>query len=169
MQQKNCVGQISYSSSPNVSYGYGIDSPEWFTNFCHNYDKISPLRNRNYEEAFNSIMKKIELFSDEDKKTIIDFFNKNWEIYASNENTPILSIISRNEEINKEEERKDFCDDMNFYFECCCLDRDKVDNHTDFIDTSNAIFITMPSYNRLMKLAEYKYTEQINSTKSKSL
>lgn len=33
MQNKNCVDQISYSLAPNVSYGYGLTSPEWFYYF----------------------------------------------------------------------------------------------------------------------------------------
>lgn len=160
MQSVNCVNQISYSSSPNVSYGYGVASPEWFANFCSKNKSdpnYSPFPNRDYYSALENISTTISNFSSEDKHQVIEFFNKNWNIYASKENIPILAIVPQKNEVLKNEKYNKFKKDISFYFEWYCLNRQCCDSHIDKLDTSQALFVSLPSYNKLMELAKQKY------------
>ena len=172
MQSKNCIGKVSYSSGPNVSYGYGIDSPEWFVNFCNkNYHNLgyNPYTRREYDVALDSIKKTITDFDENDKKTVINFFNKNWNIYGTKENIPVLAICPLENDEDYNYEYNNFKKNPEFYFQWLCLDRHRCDTHIEKIDTKDALFIELPSYNKIIDFAKKKYKGEILETPNDSL
>lgn len=174
MQNKNCIGQISYSSAANFSYMYGIDSPEWFSNFCNDKQTYNnPYIKREYDAALDILNKKISNFNNEDKKIVIDFFNKNWNIYASKENIPILAIFELEKENRYITEYgkalEDFKENPDDYIWRECLNRGACDNHINHVDVSNALFIQLPSYNKVVELSKEKYYGEIKNDTSNSL
>jgi len=172
MQENNCVNKVSYSRGPNVSYGYGIDSPEWFANFCSRgkndcWDNSYEVRD--YDNVLQNVMNTISSFANEDKQIVLNFFKKNWNVYASSENIPILAIMTSDNSLlahgDYDYEYSIFRRDMNYYFEYWYLKRMNVDNQTNYIDTKDALFIQLPSYNRLMDLSLKKYSEKTHHKK----
>lgn len=108
-QKINCENQVSYSESSLVSYSYATRSPEWFSEFTgYSYayivNEISEKNMEayiydNYDLARNNLtsIMKIKNFSINEKKYIINFFNKNWKLYANKK--PIIIMLSKDEHI----------------------------------------------------------------------
>ena len=108
-QKINCENQVSYSESSLVSYSYATRSPEWFSEFTgYSYayivNEISEKNMEayiydNYDLARNNLtsIMKIKNFSINEKKYIINFFNKNWKLYANKR--PIIIMLSKDEHI----------------------------------------------------------------------
>ena len=91
-QKLNCDGKVSYSMTPSVSYYYGKNSPEWFAQFTgqgfpftpsDKYKKDAYVQG-NYDSAKNNLLTLMKEynFSTSDQERVIDFFDKNWNIYA---------------------------------------------------------------------------------------
>ena len=81
---------------------YSISSPTWFLHFTSGGMKNKDLdkeayRNRDYDSCLNNILTLIKEYnlSQEESKIIIDFFNKYYNILATNKE-PILLLIERN-------------------------------------------------------------------------
>jgi len=172
-QKLNCDGKVAYSMTPSVSYYYGTNSPEWFAQFTGQGFPFNPSGKYikdayvqgNYESAKNNLLTlmKEHNFSSGDQECVIDFFEKNWNIYANK--TPMLAIIPDTKEDNSEYwinillNNSYYKDDigkiMNF-----CLSEDRVDcQSAEKIDVSNAMFIKMPRYDELVRKLSYKTNE----------
>ena len=159
-QKINSEGKISYSRTPDVSYGYGIESPEWFAQFIcgstfyGNIDGVNrqAFRNRDYFSALKNLKLIFDKykFNDIDQNIIIDFFNKYWKKYGMNTQPELVIVREQNNE-TKAIFEDIYSDNLNIY--------DVYMNMHDFnsqsentIDTSNAIYIKMTKYD---KISEY--------------
>lgn len=178
-QKLNCENKVSYSTTPFVSYYYGINSPEWFSQFTgqgfpfnpyNKYHKSAYLE-ENYDFAKENLLSlmKNKNFSNEDKKIIFDFLKKYWDIYANK--APILAIIPSNEKKNLEQWLDNLLSDDSYKNNIerivrICLSDGDVDCQTlEKIDTSNATFIKLPKYSTIlkkMKMKEEKAKEEIS-------
>lgn len=107
-QKINCENQVSYSESSLVSYSYAARSPEWFSEFTgysyayNNYINNSSMEAYiydNYELARNNLISimTINNFNNIEIKQVLDFFNKNWKLYANKK--PIIIMLSKDEHI----------------------------------------------------------------------
>lgn len=181
-QKLNCEGKVSYSMTPSVSYYYGINSPEWFAQFTGQGFPFNPpnkyIKNAyvqgNYESAKNNLLTLMteRNFSSDDQKCVIDFFEKNWNIYANK--TPMLAIIPdlhedvseywTNKLLNDSYYKDDIERIMNF-----CLSEDGIDcQSTEKIDVSNAIFIEMPRYDEVVRKLSSRKNEFAQNENVKS-
>ena len=164
----NGENEVSYSTTPTVSYYYGMNSPEWFSQFTgqgfayapiEKYKKTAFLEG-DYEAAkqnLQTLMKETE-FSDDEAKKVMDFLDKYWRIYANRK--PILAVIPQKtsdeqlEQWDREMLRDSlFENDTERLFKFCFY---QVDEHADCqtsetIDTSNAMYINLPTYSELIK------------------
>lgn len=101
----------------NMLY-YGEASPEWFSQFCgenmcYSWSEVPGesrhgYPNRDYDACYLAITRLIEknYMNEDDKKEVIDFFNKCWEKYSDTE--PYLLFIpaaSLKEDIASEKEQ----------------------------------------------------------------
>ncbi len=176
-QKLNCDGKVSYSMTPSVSYYYGTNSPEWFAQFTgqgfpfnpsDKYKKDAYVQG-NYDSAKNNLLTLMKEynFSTSDQERVINFFDKNWNIYAKK--TPMLAIIPDIKEDNSEYWINDLLNDsyykddiekiMNF-----CLSDHRIDcQSTEKIAVSNAIFIKMPRYDELIRRLTSKKTEVVQN------
>lgn len=185
-QKLNCDGEVSYSRTPAVSYYYGINSPEWFAQFtgqgfpfnpADKYKKDAYVQG-DYDSAKNNLltlMKKYN-FASSNQQCVIDFFEKNWNIYANRDS--VLAIIPDTVSPEMEEKlsedwvntlsnspyyKNDIEKIMNF-----CLSDGAVDcQSTEKIDVSNAIFIKMPRYDEVLRRLTSKKTEAIQNESDK--
>lgn len=181
-QKLNCEGKVSYSMTPSVSYYYGTNSPEWFAQFTGQGFPFNPpnkyIKNAyvqgNYESAKNNLLTLMteRNFSSDDQKCVIDFFEKNWNIYANK--TPMLAIIPdlhedvseywANKLLNDSYYKDDIERIMNF-----CLSEDGIDcQSTEKIDVSNAIFIEMPRYDEVVRKLSSRKNEFAQNKNVKS-
>ncbi len=181
-QKLNCEGKVSYSMTPSVSYYYGTNSPEWFAQFTGQGFPFNPpnkyIKNAyvqgNYESAKNNLLTLMteRNFSSDDQKCVIDFFEKNWNIYANK--TPMLAIIPdlhedvseywTNKLLNDSYYKDDIERIMNF-----CLSEDGIDcQSTEKIDVSNAIFIEMPRYDEVVRKLSSRKNEFAQNKNVKS-
>lgn len=165
-QKLNCEGKVSYSMTPSVSYYYGTNSPEWFSQFTggafafnprDKYKKDAFVRS-DYNDARNNliILMKKSKFSSNDANRVLDFFEKNWNIYANH--NPMLAIvpeknIEENTKIWTEILAKHFLyNDIDGLMDSCLFDNNEVDNQTnEVIDVTDAIFVKLPNYKRLIE------------------
>ena len=89
-------------------------------------------------------------FSDADINIVMDFFDKSWNLYVNN--VPMLAVIPEVENQTKiliDDNFFDFTKNFNSYFDGtneCFRDCQT----SEVIDTSDAIFITLPKYNELI-------------------
>ena len=165
-QDINCRNKVSYSCGPLMAYYHGMNSPEWFYSFtCRGKGALDPIpfNAGDYETARNNILNLMNKnnFTEEEIKYIMDFFNKNWNLYANN--TAILAIIPvefTTEEMKDENERNkkilekydyDVIDTINY----------ETSKYSDWqttepIDVSKAVFVKMPRYNVILKRLEAK-------------
>ena len=96
-------------------------------------------------------------FSSEDVNSVLDFFDKNWKIYANK--VPILAVIPGTdlEDTLVEDYSKYLLNDEYYKGNLeriidFCLENYAIDGQTtETIDTSNAVFITLPKYSVLIK------------------
>ena len=167
-QKTNSEGKVSFSKTPNVSYSYGIRSPEWFSEFVGAsiyYDNIKGInrhafRNRDYSSALNNlnIIFNNYKFSDIDKKEVIDFFNEYWEKYAL-QTHPVL-IILKEETLESLESFKELYDSNLNIFDWY-LNNLVVDAQSEkTIDASNAIYIDMAKYDKIIEYISNKKTQE---------
>ena len=100
-----------YDGSPE-SVTYYADSPEWFNQFCGegfpywgliSEEKRHGYRNRDYATALESITTLIDSIkmSEEEKKEVIDFFNKCWQKFGNTK--PGLILVPYYEVLSDEE------------------------------------------------------------------
>ena len=151
-QKINSENKVSYSKTAAVSYYYGTNSPEWFSQFCGNgfhfmgtpgIDK-NAYKNSNYNSAKKNIeliCKKLNFSKEETEKTMA-FFEKYWKKYANKQ--PMIAVIPQEElsdsfleifEGNPLDEAIAICDSLQ-----------GVDaQSTTTIDTKNAKFFYMPT------------------------
>lgn len=161
----NCEGKVSYSETPSVSYYYGINSPEWFGQFTGQGVSFNPYNKYNknafvecdYAGAKNNLLTLMNEnnFSKEDINYVINFFEKNWQMYANT--TPILAIIPKEYEekkvdfwlnalLNKSYLKDDIEDVLG-----SCFNTIGVDYQTsETIITTNATFVELPNYAQLI-------------------
>lgn len=164
-QKLNCVGQVSFSMTPSISYYYGVNSPEWFAQFtgqgfpfnpADKYEKNAYVKG-NYEAAKNNLLTLMEEhnFSSSEQGLVIDFFEKNWKIYANK--NPILAIIPDSEIddsnywINSILNDSYYKQDVNKVMGFCLSDYRNDCQSEENIDVSNAIFVKLPRYDYLVK------------------
>lgn len=115
-----------YDGSPENALYYA-DSPEWFNQFCggnlaYSYEGIEEEKrhgytNRDYNTCLETVTGLIEKnkMTDEDKKEILDFFNKYWNLFR--DTTPTLLLVPA-EQVEKM--------DMNMFYEI--YGKDKIYN-----------------------------------------
>lgn len=172
-QKINCQDKVSYSNTASVSYGYGLVSPEWFSHFVgddlvysgvKDYKKRAFIQN-DYNEAKKNILSLLnnKNVSEEETIQVINFFDNQWEKYANKQ--PMLAMIPKsNEKSTEDDTNKKIArnlvnkkDDYNLaqeinYDADCLFGLNGIDDQTDEkIDTTNAIFIKLPSYNYIEK------------------
>lgn len=178
----NCEGKVSYSTTPDVSYSYGTRSPEWFSFLAAGgsqygeSDKynVNAYEQRNYDSAKNNLLTvmKEKNFAPNVQKFVIDFFDKNWNIYVNG--NPMLAVIpdSKVKESALEDLTNWFFNDpnykdieslINFYLNYQAIDA----KSTEKIDVSNAIFIKMPRYDEALRRLASKKTEAIQNESGK--
>ena len=101
-----------YDSNPSNTFYYA-DSPEWFKQFCggnHCYayglvpeESRHGYENRDYDACLLAITRLIEKYNmtETDRKKILDFFNKCWNIFSDTEPyllfVPVSSFMSEEE------------------------------------------------------------------------
>ena len=164
-QKLNCEERVSYSMDPSVSYYYGINSPEWFSQFtgqgfpfnpCDDYDKSAFVKG-DYDHAKQNLLKIMDKnhFTPQDQDIVIRFFDKQWMLYANQ--SPMLAVVPNPAGDNsnywldallQDQSLRDNVDEMmNF-----CLSDYRVDCRSEQpIDTSQAVFIRLPRYYELVK------------------
>ena len=164
-QKVNCDKKVFYSETPDVSYYYGIYSPEWFGQFTgqsfeypliQSYEKDAfPLKN--YDAASNNLMTLMTKshFSQADINSVMTFFNQEWRKYA---NTKPLLLIIPGEDIELRtnalleawSDEKDIAD-----FLYLCTYNNGIDiGSKEIIDTSNATYIELPEYDKILRYAK---------------
>lgn len=168
-QQLNCKGKVSYSTTPDVSYYYGISSPEWFSQFTgagfpfnpiEKYDKYAFVKG-DYESARKNLetLMADRSFSPSDQTKVISFFNRNWNIYANR--APSLVMIPHSI-INPEKS-----DEMVEELIIDPLYQGKLESVIEFctgimglgidkrkekpIATNEAVYVELPSYKTIMQ------------------
>ena len=166
-QKLNCVNQVSYALSPSVCYSYGIASPEWFSEFCGgglcfhgNENRVQyAFRDNDYDGAKNNLLELMKRynFTFEERCEVLEFFNKNWKLYANRDY--LLAAIPRiNSSIDKNviyKRMMEFKSTPRQIFEVSYCDRN-VDEHTsEVIDVKDAKFIKLPNYSKIEKLLSY--------------
>lgn len=151
-QKIDCENKIFCARNPNTLYDYGVRSPEWFSQFtggslAHTNNTKNRIQgaymNNDYNAAkynLTSIMNG-KNFSDDEKQIVFDFFEKNWNLYA-NKNPMAVIIPYPSENYNYGNIFKN----ISYYL---------ADN-TDYrspkvVDTSEAIFLKLPTYSKLIK------------------
>lgn len=167
--------EVCYASSPSEAYGYGVNSPEWFGNFCGKFSSHKNYHERNYDLLYEDYKKYISKLPESYKKYATDFFNKQWEYYGSTENKPVMAVIpSYDCDITFEDYKEKFADQdgRNYEEKIEQTIRDGfttgISEHTEYIDTSNALFIQMPSYKKLIELSNQKYYGEKKEEKNNS-
>lgn len=164
-QRLNCEASVSYSMDPSISYYYGINSPEWFAQFTgqgfafnpsEDYDKSAFVKG-NYNHAKENLLKVMERnhFTQQDQDTVIQFFDKQWNLYANH--SPMLAIIPNptGDDISNwlnDLLSDDFLTDNVDKMMSFCLSDGRIDGHSaQPIDTSQAFFVQLPRYFELVK------------------
>lgn len=165
-QKLNCEKKVSYSYTPSVSYDYATRSPEWFSQFTGGAFAFNPIEKyqkdafvrQDYEAAKNNLLTLMaaKKFKTEDKSKVLEFFEKNWNIYAKS--NPMLVIVPAQcieeqtkiwIEILEDKFRKNNIDEM---LEYCLFDNYGKDCQTqETIDVKDALFIKLPNYKRLIE------------------
>lgn len=160
-QKLNCEGKVSYSKTPFVSYYYGASSPEWFSQFTGSGFPFNPIEKyekhaffkSDYEAAKNNLVTLMQEnnFPSDDTTKILNFFQKNWNIYANN--IPMLAVIPEN---SVEENTKFWTAHLFEYFvkqdmeglvKYCFFDEQGIDcQDKETITTEKATFIRLPNY-----------------------
>lgn len=166
-QKLNCENKGSYSMTSSFSYSYGVRSPEWFSEFTGDSFPFNPKEEYkkeafvegDYPAAKNNLLVLMnkKQFSSEDVNSVLDFFDKNWKIYANK--VPILAVIPGTdlEDTLVEDYSKYLLNDEYYKGNLeriidFCLENYAIDGQTtETIDTSNAVFITLPKYSELIK------------------
>ena len=164
-QKENCEGQISYSEVPSSVYEYGISSPEWFRYFTNAFFvdnsrsyKGDVLITKDYAKAennLNTVMNDLH-FTNEEKEIVLSFLYQKWQMYANNSSLTAVIKEKRNPDeliafkYSIFEERKDIFSIQDVIDECFfALNNDC--QTEKIIDTSNATYIKLPSYNELIE------------------
>jgi hypothetical protein len=166
----NSEGTVSYSQTPFQSHHYGLTSPEWFMSFLHcGFGvKASPgFHFNDYDLAKSNIVNYMneKEFTNEEQEYVISFFDKNWKLYAGKR--PILAYVK--EDMSDQDALK-FYDSYNDFYkgdqeailDSLLLGRD--DLQTDeTIDTTNAIYINMPTYLDVVKNIEERKNRNLEN------
>lgn len=165
-QKLNCDGNVSYADTAASSYYYAVNSPEWFAQFTGQgfsfnpegkYDKRAFVR-KDYEAASNNLMTLMEEkdFSQEEITCVMGFFNKYWDIYASDKAKPMLCVVTgkneRFEDVYDYVMNNDYTQQSFRNLMSVCLASHVHDGRTNqTIDTSNALFIGLPEVSRVLE------------------
>lgn len=160
-QKLNCDGKVSYSKTPFVSYYYGASSPEWFSQFTGSGFPFNPIEKyekhaffkSDYKAAKNNLVTLMQEknFSPDETDKVLNFFQKNWNIYANN--IPMLAVIPENMvEENTQVWTKCLSEyfvkhDMEGLVEYCFFNELGIDcQDKETITTEKATFIRLPNY-----------------------
>ena len=170
------INEVCYASSAFDAYAYGLNNPEWFANFCVKFSSYKNYHERNYELLLNDYKKFISKLPEPYIKEAIDYFNKQWKYYGSTDNKPIMSIIYSDNDASYNDYKDNLYKTYGNSLEeklLHVLNDDCLRNgsmaHTDYIDTSNALFIQLPSYKKLIELSNNKYYGEKKEVKNNSL
>ncbi len=171
------MGMYYYSKDPIVSYNYGLKSPEWFNMFCgasHSYyedDRFDydAYAKRDYDAAYTNITTLMDRlsFKESDKKVVIDFFNKYWDMYSKCE--PRLLIVRNpedNPELNVLTEREYRMKPIEFIDETYNVFVNEYD--TDIrgfsdIDMNDALIISFPTMDEIKEKIKSKGKQKIKT------
>lgn len=164
-QKINCEGKVSYSRKPSSVYKYGIASPEWFSFFTDTFYEGSDeyytknvLITNDYKNAKKNltVLMNDRNFTAEEKETVLLFLEKNWKMYANN--GALLAVIEEKRDIDDLIPFKYFIFEEKKSITCIqdiiteCFDKLNDDCQTKkVIDTKNATYIKLPSFNKLIK------------------
>ena len=171
-KEANCDGKISYSMDSSVSYSYGVDSPEWFSQFTggatyfdrSKCDSHSYALN-DYNGAKNNLLElmKERNFTMEDAKKVMTFFEENWALYE-NGYPVLMAIPDETDDYVSEWDLENFITNKIHYnptdaFDFCLFYYDGwLDEHTrEIIDTSDATIIKMPKLSDAVKTINNKH------------
>ena len=184
-QKENCEGQISYSEVPSSVYKYGISSPEWFRYFTNAFFvdnsksyKGDVLITKDYTKAKNNlniVMDDLH-FTNKEKEKVLSFLYQKWQIYANNNS--LTAVIKEKRDSDELipfkyfilEERKDIFS-IQDVIDACFFALNNDCQTKKIIDTSNATYIKLPSYNELIEkiLQEKKENTKILKKSRKEL
>ena len=157
----NSKDKIYYSLDPSISYLYANRSPEWFADFVgdsyfYSTEKHGTFFEKNYYLAKDNIIwfaNKYN-FSDEDKKEVLDFFEKYWNIYGKAK--PMLAIIENEYDNSYLEELN-----LNLYIKTIISGNENASTE-EKIGTDNAIFIDLPDYTKTKKYVNKNIIGSLN-------
>lgn len=78
---------IFFSGGLHNIYQYGVGSPSFFRKFIYQNDKEDSYLKRDYDKCLDSVLKTISKYSldSEEKKLVLEFFNKYYQIFSNNE------------------------------------------------------------------------------------
>lgn len=151
--------RVYYSTTPTFSPGYGETSPEWFNLFCNGH-----LETKNHDAAKNHITSKCDAvkMSEEDKKIVLDFFEKHWNKFAIN-TIPKVAIIPSG--VSDESIKQDLAfaeAEGGYNTELLWMSINNSTNaETDeTIDVSQAEIVSMPEINELVRTFNREYRLQ---------
>lgn len=164
-QPLNCVGYVSYSEVPSVSYYYAANSPEWFSQFTgqgtsfyppNKYKKNAFLLG-DYEGAKNNLIMLMNegKFLDSDKDTVMNFFNKYWQVYSKG--SPLLAIVPTEEYediswfVDKMEGDPYYRNDISKVISYATGFGSNDVQTESVIDVQNASFINLPRFDVLLE------------------
>jgi len=179
----NCSWKFFYTDRwfPETYY-YSVSSPEWFATFtgwinCSNLEE-RPFNSRNYELSKQNVIELCDTknrITAEEKRCILDFFEKYWRIFASPKATPKLALIKK-----KALNIKNPCTDFNDYSKNRAKDsvienvekaiyraiyiREEINwRYEGVIDTKNIRIIDLPNFNTIFPKKQSIELETKNS------
>lgn len=165
-QKLNCTGKVSYADSANNSYYYAVNSPEWFAQFTGQGFSFNPegkysksaFVTRNHDAASNNLMTlmKEKGFTSEEIEVVNGFFDKYWDMYASEKSTPMLCVIpSKSKSFESVYDwiiNNDYCkEDFNNLLSMCFMEREHDGRTNNTINCENALFVRLPEVSRVLE------------------
>ena len=160
-------GNFAYfDTTPTNSYSYALRSPEWFSEFVGEEFYI----NRDYTGAKKNLQYEMESckFTSEEKINVLNFFEKNWNDYAKQK--PLIIVVMENSKYDLKELIADTYSILQDYDDA----KDSINYLTTFavdvncytenaIETSNSIYINMPTLEELIeKVRIAKHEEELS-------
>lgn len=179
-QGLNCKNLVSYAGSPDNSYYYAVNSPEWFSQFTgagtffnppEKYVKDAFVR-RDFDGASNNLMMLMseKNFSQQEIELVMIFFNKYWDLYVNQKSDPMVAIIPCDEATAKVNSEKIVAipsvrEKLDNAFVFCLGGKDNDARSSSAIDTSKALFVKFPSISRVMEKINVDDKEKSSSVK----
>lgn len=173
-QKLNCEGKFSTTDCSDYSYYYGVNSPEWFSQFTGKshwfnleFEEKSAYERRNYEVAKDNLVKIMNEnnFLYEDQIKVLEFFDNNWKIYAKGD--PLIILMRENVieaydiEIGSLSRKE-----LEELYKIHALFRSINGGRTDeqikgTVDVNDALFISIPTIEQIKKYQPLESTEKL--------